>query len=101
MFLLNAPFSAGMMMPPVLVFFFSPIVSYFEQHNNMNIFKDKIKKIDVNKSGKVLKIAYIDFIGRLRIRIIYMPDADDAKQYIINRLNERNLFVTDKRHSKK
>jgi hypothetical protein len=98
MFLMGIPFKMEMIMPPVFVFFFSPITTYFEQYSNINILTGNIQKIYVSKSRKIMRIHYIgSIIGRMRIRIIYMPDADSAKQYIINQLNERNLFVIDKK----
>jgi multisubunit Na+/H+ antiporter MnhE subunit len=81
-------------------FFIEPIdkiITYHMQHKNITISVSNIRKLCVNKDRKTLTIEYNDDNKRLKIKVVDMPDADRAKQYIINQLNERNLFVIDKK----
>jgi hypothetical protein len=81
-------------------FLFSMVVQIkwaYQKHKNMTILTGDIKKIYVNKSGKIMKIKFMNSYGYMGVRTIDLPDNEHERQYLINQLNEKNLFVTDKR----
>jgi Co/Zn/Cd efflux system component len=99
-FLIGTPFEIEwIIISSIIAFLVFTIMKYYERHMTVTVLTDNIKKMYVNKSRKILRIKYIDFIGRMRIMAIDMPDNEHEQQYLINQLNERNLFVIDKSHS--
>jgi hypothetical protein len=101
LFLIGVPLKFNNAIAPFIVpLFFFPIMSYYEQHKNVNILTDNIRKIYMTKNGQIMKIEYAvpnSQWNRMRIMAIDLPDNEHERQYIINQLNERNLFVIDKR----
>jgi hypothetical protein len=82
-------------------FFFIMISYYYDQHKSINILTGDIKKIYVNKSGKIMRIKFMNSYGYMDVKTIDLPDNEHEIQYLINRLNEKNLFVAEKRKQTK
>jgi hypothetical protein len=94
MHLMHVPYRkehiAGLIVP---IFFFI-ILTYYEQHKNATILIDNIRKLDMSRDKRILRIKYKEN-KRLRIKIVDMPNTDSASLYIIGQLNNRNLFIED------
>jgi energy-coupling factor transporter transmembrane protein EcfT len=102
LFLIGVPLKFHNTIAPFIVpFFFTLISYYYDQHKSINILTGDIKEIYVNKNGIIMKIKFMNSYGYMGVKAIDLPDNEHEIQYLINRLNEKNLFVTDKRHSKK
>jgi hypothetical protein len=81
------------MISPFFFFIILIITIYYGQHKNVIILTSNIRKLYVSKNRKTLLIEYNDDNKRLRLKVIDMPDADSARQDIINQLNGANIFV--------
>jgi hypothetical protein len=90
MHLMHVPFRKEYIAGFIFPFFFYIIMTYYEQHKNCTILIDNIRKSDMSRNKKLLRIKYKDD-RRLRIKIVDMP-TDSTSQYIISQLNGRNFF---------
>jgi energy-coupling factor transporter transmembrane protein EcfT len=93
MYLANIPLRISYIMPFIVPFFFFVIMTYHEQHKNVNIAIDDVQKMHITENGKILKILY-STAGRQRIKIVDMPDKESEYQYLITQMNERHLFIS-------
>lgn len=82
---------------PLCLSIFSLIITYYEQHKNVTILISDILKLNISKNKKTLQVEYKDS-KRIRIKTVDMPDADNARQDIIDQLSEMQL--NEKRKTK-
>jgi hypothetical protein len=76
----------------VIYSFFSAIVKYYKQHGD--VVTAEILKFNVIRNNRILKIEYFDSDGSLlsKTKTVDMPDIDAERRYIIDKLNEINIF---------
>jgi hypothetical protein len=92
--------SESNMMSPIILFLIMIVFGTkhgYGKYKNMTILIGNIKKIYVNKNGKIMRIKFMNSYGSMGIKYMDLPDNEHERQYIINQLNERNLLVIDKR----
>jgi hypothetical protein len=67
------------------------IIIYYEQHKDVTILISNIQESEMNKDKKTLQIKYND--GKYaKAKTVDMPDTDAERRYIIDKLNEINIF---------
>jgi hypothetical protein len=87
----NVPAFIGALGGSLIFHIFSAYMRYYEQHKDAAMLISHIQNTSISKDKKTLQIEYNDG-KRARIKTVDMPDTDAERQYIIDKLNEINIF---------
>jgi hypothetical protein len=87
----NVPALIGAFVGSLIFQIFSAFTEYYGQYKDAAMLISHIQNTSISKDKKTLQIKYNK--GKYtRIKTVDMPDADAERQYIIDKLNEINIF---------